>query len=80
MKKVLVIVGIIATISLATSCSKERECMCMTMLSNGEVQSTNEVTVKGETCEAHSNTTDYYYVEDQYSTYRIYVHEVCVEK
>lgn len=79
MKKKIGFLGLVIMMFIVASCGKERECVCMTILEDGGgVESTHEITVKGETCAAHSNTTDYEY----YNEYRqrIRAHEVCVEK
>ncbi len=49
MKKLLIIAGVIAMVGLATSCKKEKDCVCKTYVGSEQISS-SETTIKDGEC------------------------------
>lgn len=57
MKKFLIIVGVIAMVGLATSCKKEKDCVCKSYTGETEMGSTETTIKDGECSDLNTSTT-----------------------
>lgn len=63
MKKLVLVLGIVALVFSASSCNKQRKCQCTYKIGNISIESDVFLAKEGETCSDYEATFDYSEVE-----------------